>query len=83
MLPQIADADLLKMDIEGGEWAILNDPRFARSPPRAVVLEYHPYLCPSADARAAAVQALESAGLRTAAIWHRADGHGMLWAWRT
>ena len=40
VLGQIAEADLVKMDIEGGEWGILADPRIARQ--RALVLEYHP-----------------------------------------
>jgi FkbM family methyltransferase len=82
VLPRISDAELVKMDIEGGEWTILSDARFADQPPRAVVLEYHPHLCPSADPRAAAERALSAAGLRTAPIWHGDDGHGMLWAWR-
>jgi FkbM family methyltransferase len=82
VLPRLAGTDLLKMDIEGGEWAILGDPRFRAAPPRALVLEYHPYLCPGPDARAAAESALEEAGLRVQSLWHRDDGHGMLWAWR-
>ena len=83
MLPEIAAADLVKMDIEGGEWEILRDPRFAASPPRAIVLEYHPH--PSApDPRAAVEGLLRDAGLtEQAPIFHRADGHGMLWAWRS
>jgi FkbM family methyltransferase len=82
VLPMIAEADLLKMDIEGGEWAILMDPRFRASPPRAVVLEYHPRFCPSQDPAMAVDAALEAAGLTVQPIWRRADGHGMLWAWR-
>jgi FkbM family methyltransferase len=82
VLPEVCAADLVKLDIEGGEWAILFDPRFARSPPRAIVLEYHPHLCPSDDPRSAAEQALAQADLTTASIWHRPDGYGMFWAWR-
>jgi FkbM family methyltransferase len=83
VLGEIAAADLVKMDIEGGEWAILRDPRFAASPPRAIVLEYHPH--PSApDPRAAIEQLLRDAGLaEQSPIFHRGDGHGMLWAWRS
>jgi len=33
--------DILKIDIEGGEYAILNDPRFAGIRARLIVLEYH------------------------------------------
>lgn len=83
VLPVLAEADLLKLDIEGGEWVILDDPRFAASPPRAVVMEHHPEGCPGRDPRAVAVDALARAGLTaTASIFLRADGYGMLWAWR-
>jgi FkbM family methyltransferase len=82
ILPHLAQTDLLKMDIEGGEWAILGDSRFRASPPRALVLEYHPRLCPGPDARAAAESTLRAAGMSVHSIWHRDDGHGMLWAWR-
>jgi len=83
VLPEVAGADLVKMDIEGGEWAILADARFRESPPRALVLEYHPRLAPAGDPRSSVEAALELAGLRTRGIWHRADGHGMLWAWQS
>jgi FkbM family methyltransferase len=82
VLAQIATSDLVKMDIEGGEWAILRDPRFAEHPPRVVVLEYHPEGRSNVDPRAAAEHALAEAGLETRSIWHSDDGHGMLWAWR-
>ena len=83
VLPVIAGVDLLKIDTEGGEWPILADPRFATSPPRAVVLEYHPQGAPGADPRAAVMDYLARAGLTaTATIFERADGYGMLWAWR-
>lgn len=83
VLPRLAEADLLKMDIEGGEWAILDDPRFREAPPRVLVLEYHPRMCPGPYPRGAVEARLRAAGLRTHAIWHRADGHGMLWAWQS
>jgi FkbM family methyltransferase len=82
VLPEIADAGLVKMDIEGAEWSILGDPRFAEQPPRALVLEYHPEGSTERDPAAAAHSALERAGMATASIWHRPDGYGMLWAWR-
>lgn len=83
VIPELQQADLVKMDIEGGEWAILRDPRFRDSPPRAMVFEYHPSFCESPDPRAAAESALADAGLRVQSIWHREDGHGMLWAWKS
>lgn len=81
VLPRIAGVDLLKMDIEGGEWAILADPRFREAPPRAIVLEYHQHLCPGADARTEVEAALSAADFRIATIQQQ-DGQGMLWAWR-
>jgi FkbM family methyltransferase len=82
VLPYIAGADLVKIDIEGGEWAILADPRFREAPPSVLVLEYHPRRCPGSDTRAQAHAALSAAKLQIREIFHREDGHGMLWAWR-
>lgn len=83
VLPLIADADLLKLDVEGGEWPILADPRFAAAPPRAVVLEHHPQGAPGDDPRAAVLELLAAAGLtEVESLFERAEGYGMLWAWR-
>jgi FkbM family methyltransferase len=83
VMERLAGADLVKIDIEGGEWEILADPRFAGAPPRAVVLEYHPHLCPGADARRTATELLGAAGLTVAELKRLPGGHGMLWGWRT
>jgi FkbM family methyltransferase len=83
VLPLVAGVDLLKLDIEGGEWAILADPRLAKSPPRVTVLEYHPHAAAGADPHAAAIRYLSVAGLTaTATVFRRSDGYGMLWAWQ-
>ena len=82
VLALVGAADLVKMDIEGGEWTILGDARFRHAPPRALVLEYHPHLCPGDDTRAAAVAALTAANLHVQPVRHGRDGYGMLWAWR-
>lgn len=83
VLPLIAGVDLLKMDVEGGEWEILADPRFQAAPPRVVVLEYHPQGAPSADPHSAVIEALDAAGLTARmGIFRRESGYGMLWAWR-
>ena len=37
---------LLKIDIEGAEWAILEDPRLAALDAEAIVLEWHAMGCP-------------------------------------
>lgn len=81
VLEQVCGADLVKIDIEGGEWEIICDPRFASDPPRVLVLEYHASGCPGSDPRAQAEGALEAAGLRVSPIWH-GDGVGMVWGWR-
>jgi FkbM family methyltransferase len=85
VLPLMADADLIKMDIEGSEWALLEDPRFAELRPAALVLEHHLHLCPTADPHSAAREALEAAGYETreAPLPPGAcPGQGMIWAWR-
>jgi FkbM family methyltransferase len=81
VLAAVAEADLLKIDVEGGEWAIIGDPRFADAPPRALAMEYHPEGCPAGEPRAEAERLLHAAGMRTAIVWER-DRYGMLWAWR-
>lgn len=80
VLPEFADADLIKIDIEGGEWELLADPRFAGA--RAVVMEYHPLGCPGEDPHRAAPAMLETHGLRVHTLFEHPHGFGMLWAWR-
>jgi FkbM family methyltransferase len=82
---QLGDGvDLVKMDIEGGEWQILADPRLATAQVKVIRLEWHTLLCPEEDARAAAVDLLKAAGFP-----HVVDGdrqharNGVLWAWRS
>lgn len=82
VLSAIAGADLLKMDIEGGEWAIISDERFTAAPPRCLVMEYHPEGCPDADPPASVRGFLEGAGLTVGEIGRSPHGAGMVWAWR-
>jgi FkbM family methyltransferase len=83
VIPLLAGADLVKVDIEGGEWELLGDPRFAAAPPRRIVLEHHPDPLGGSDPRATALRHLRAAGLvETASIFARSDGYGMLWAWQ-
>jgi FkbM family methyltransferase len=76
--------DLVKMDIEGGEWQILADPRLAAAPIKVIRLEWHTLLCPEEDARTAAIDLLKAGGFP-----HVVDGdrqhlrNGVLWAWRS
>ena len=82
VLPPMAEADLVKIDIEGGEWPILTDPRFAQLPTPALVIDYHPAGCPAPDPQAFIHALLDDAGYRTQEIDDVPLGAGMLWAWR-
>jgi FkbM family methyltransferase len=81
VLPRMSKSDLVKIDIEGGEWALLRDPRFSEKPPPVVVLEYHPHPELERAPREELERVLAEAGFHTAPIFHRADGYGMVWAW--
>jgi FkbM family methyltransferase len=81
VLPWLAEAQLIKIDIEGAEWAILADPRFNELEAAAVHLEYHRRSCPGPDPRARATQALEQAGFHWLPVTD-SDGDGIVWAWR-
>jgi FkbM family methyltransferase len=84
VLARAGDVDLLKIDIEGAEWALLADPRFAALPARVVALEFHPERCPGPDPHAAALEHLRAAGYEVAEGHLEATaGHGMVWGWRT
>jgi FkbM family methyltransferase len=81
IFPHLERADLIKIDIEGGEWPILCDPRFLQLKPAALVLEFHPYMCPFADPGEAALQIVRDAGLEARRGVAYGPGQGMLWAW--
>jgi FkbM family methyltransferase len=82
VLPIVAQADMVKIDVEGGEWPILSDRRFAAAPPRTLAMEYHPEGCPTPFPREEAERLLRAAGMQTVIVWER-DRYGMLWAWRS
>jgi|SRR5580693_678007 FkbM family methyltransferase len=71
--------DLLKIDIEGGEWPILADPRMAELSVPVVMLEYHADGTTSADPARDARRALERAGYATETTIQTGDGFGVLW----
>jgi len=75
--------DLVKMDIEGGEWAVLADPRMAELDADAIVLEWHDQGCPVPDPRDHVIRLLRDAGWRDLHETIEPSHCGMLWARRT
>jgi FkbM family methyltransferase len=76
-------ADVLKIDIEGGEWPILADPRLRDHEARVIVIEWHAHLCPDTEPREHAGRLLAEAGFT--GQYHevgRFDSNGVMWAWR-
>jgi FkbM family methyltransferase len=83
VFPTLTDVDLLKMDIEGGEWGLMCDARFRELQARVILLEYHPQMCPAPDAKHLATRLLAEAGYRTETIFHdAATGVGMIRAYK-
>lgn len=76
------DVDLMKMDIEGGEWAILPDLRLQGLRADVLVLEWHGRGCPEPDARTATTRLLHEAGYSGLEEIEAGVGNGLLWAWR-
>jgi hypothetical protein len=71
------------MDVEGGEWAILADPRLATLKATAIRLEWHTMLCPQPDAHAEAIRLLRAGGYtRIVDADYESRRNGVLWAWR-
>lgn len=86
VFPHLAGVDLLKLDIEGAEWPILTDPRFAHLPLTGVLLEYHRNLCPEDDPLTLVTRILDGAGYTVSSFptgWDPALGQGVIHAWRT
>ncbi len=82
LFEQDHDVDLMKMDIEGGEWSILTDPRLRELGADVVVLEWHARGCPEPDAHAAAARLLRAAGYDQLEEVESGQDNGLLWAWR-
>ncbi len=81
VLPLMADADVVKIDIEGSEWPLLADPRLALVA-GAVLLEYHPTGAPTGDPHGDAERLMRAAGFTEYTARHMPDEHGIAWAWR-
>jgi FkbM family methyltransferase len=76
------DVELMKMDIEGGEWPILNDPRASSLKAQVLVLEWHALGCPELDAHEAALSLVRAAGYSHIEEVEIGTYNGVLWAWR-
>lgn len=82
VFPYLERVDLAKIDIEGGEWAIVGDPRFRELGVPTIVLEYHSDQAPAADPRAASLKAVREAGYEARVVDEFGPDQGMIWAWR-
>lgn len=81
--PLMDQADLVKIDIEGAEWPILEDPRLATTTARVLVLEYHRWGCePEDDPSTRCHHLLHRAGFEWRDSGAPGDDFGTLWAWR-
>jgi len=83
VFPRLTGVDWLKMDVEGGEWEILGDPRFAALEIPVIALEYHSFGCPAPDPQAEIARVLTAAGYRILPYEERSPGLGELWALRS
>jgi FkbM family methyltransferase len=80
VFPHVGQADLVKMNIEGSEWEIMEDPRLADTD-AVWIVEYHRIRNPGRDIEALARQLFERQGYQTAiAMSH--DNNGLLWAFK-
>jgi hypothetical protein len=70
----------VKMNIEGSEWHILRDARFAGTSLNRVV-EYHRIANPNPEIHGLARRLFEHAGY-TVRLATRSDDNGLLWAWK-
>jgi FkbM family methyltransferase len=79
VFPHIAEADLVKMNIEGSEWDILHDARLAGTS-ATWIIEYHRIESPDPDIHGLARSLLERAGYAVQ-LATRSENNGLLWAW--
>lgn len=76
----IAQADLVKMNIEGCEWGILQDARLADAS-AAWIVEYHRIANPQTEIHALCRSLFEDAGF-TVRLATKTEDNGLLWAWK-
>jgi FkbM family methyltransferase len=74
------DVDLVKLDVEGGEWPILADARLAELPAHTLVVELHARDCPELHPLALGERLLRKAGYATRCASERPTGRAIVWA---
>jgi FkbM family methyltransferase len=77
-----AGMDFVKIDIEGGEWPILRDPRLANLQARVVAMEWHTHSCHSSYPELEVKNLLRRAGYEVLAEPPLGKDVGFVWAWR-
>lgn len=82
VLPLLDEFDLAKIDIEGGEWALFDDPRFREAGVTALVFEIHAASPQDRQFGERAVERLRAAGFRTGPLFDRRPDTDCVWAWR-
>jgi FkbM family methyltransferase len=82
-VPYLLAADLAKINIEGAEWDILADERFAAQAPDVLILEYHEIASPETQIHSLATRLLAEAGYENQALVNRSDANGLVWAWKS
>lgn len=80
VLPYIAEADLVKMNIEGSEWEILKDPRFAQTS-ATWIIEYHRIANPEPEIHQLVRRLFEDAGYRVS-FANQSPENGLMWSWK-
>jgi len=80
VFPYIARADLVKMNIEGSEWDVLEDPRLADTSVKWIV-EYHHIASPDPDIHTLSRKLFERAGY-TVRLAAKTRDNGLFWAWK-
>jgi FkbM family methyltransferase len=77
----LAGVDLVKMNIEGSEWEILQDSRLADTS-CVWIVEYHRLRNPEADITSLCRRLFASAGYATSIAMSHQD-NGLVWAWKS
>ena len=80
VFPLVGEADLVKMNIEGAEWDILQDPRLADTS-CVWIVEYHRIANPEPRITELIRRLFEQAGYTTNVVMNH-DENGLLWAWK-